>query len=135
MKTTFIFLACLLVITAGSINPNTEYWVNKEKQCNNKAEEISSQDCKQQCDGAKFGDDCVECIGKHKDYDYDCKDIMLSLRCHNYYVRYLLEDCKEECGFDSDTCKPCIRPLLDQHGGLICRISMHFDTNPSPGQI
>merc|ERR1712183_393855 len=137
MKTTFIVLACLLgITTAGYINPYTDFWNKKEKLCNNKAEEISSQDCKQQCDVAKFGDDCVECIGEHKDYDYDCKDFALDARCIDTYHRIHHEDCKEECGDwyendnEKDKCETCSRPLQDQYGGLVCRISMHFESNP-----
>merc|ERR1712212_441091 len=79
MKTTFIFLACLLKITGGRYAPNSD---NKEKDCNNKAKEISSQDCKQQCDVAELTEDCAKCIEEHKDYDRDCKiDNNLQYQC------------------------------------------------------
>ena len=44
------------------------------KKCNNKAEEIASQDCKQECNVAGPGKDCAKCIMEHKDYN-DCKEL------------------------------------------------------------
>merc|ERR1712183_1250502 len=149
MKRTLIFLACLLGITTASRYGNPEYdeyWANKQKErnnrqklCNNKAEEISSQDCKQQCDVAELGENCVKCIGEHKDYDYDCKDKALATWCSVLGSRIRHEDCKKECphymenDYDEDTCINCItRTLHNEHGGLTCSFFKYFEANPPP---
>merc|ERR1712215_437017 len=133
MKITFIFLACLLVITAGDFDPNSDYWVNKEKECNNKAAEIFSQDCKQQCDVAEFREDCAECIGEHKDFDSDCQDTNLLLRCLNIVFPLGKGEggCIEECQLlstdndsDFETCRTCTMNHPD--AGLNCRIIMGY---------
>merc|ERR1712183_518616 len=147
MKRTLIFLACLLGITAGRNAPNSDnsdnasryghaeydkYWTNKEKLCNNKAEEISSQDCKQQCDVAELGENCVKCIGEHEDYDYDCKNVALVIWCIDRDSRIRHEDCKKECPHE-DTCNNCItRTLHDRNGGLTCSIFKYYEANPPP---
>merc|ERR1719233_937188 len=104
MKTTFIFLACLMVIT---VDGKYDDLADRKKQCNNKAEEIYSQDCKQQCDEAEsrrvcseclIGRECAECIMEHKDYDSDCKNYSMLRRCNDILTRIFREDCIEECG-------------------------------------
>ena len=104
MKTTFILLACLLVTTGANIR----------KKCNNKAEEIALQDCKQQCDAASRGEDCAKCIRKHQDYDEDCKG-MRSMKCIKHEADIAKEYCKEQCNFsaqgpdfDFTVCDTCI---------------------------
>merc|ERR1719260_70889 len=127
MKTTFIFLACMLgIATADKNDEYDEYWANRylsddqanrakilQKDCNSKAKEISSQDCKQECNVTEPGEDCAKCIAKHQEYDYDCKDDMVSMRCLDIYDKLERQDCKEQC-LDSDPdspddpCEPCI---------------------------
>merc|ERR1719228_2606784 len=118
MKTTFIFLACMLVFTGGRYAPNSDNLVNKEKDCNNKAEEISSQDYKQQCDVAELTEGCAKCILDHKEYDSDCKrDNVLQYRCLITVFPYNEEQegCTEECQRDAtkygykdvEACKSC----------------------------
>merc|ERR1719369_2353770 len=135
MKTTFIFLVCLLVMTAGRYAYDSDYWVNKEKKCNNKAEEISSQDCKQQCDVAELREDCAKCIGEHKDYDSDCKeDFDLIVQCLKTVFPDHKEEggCREECKRDVtdgddyyEACRICI--MNHQDAGLNCRIIMGLE--------
>merc|ERR1719233_2081916 len=111
MKTTFIFLACLLGITAAgeSILNNrypSDYWANRakslQKDCNNKTEEISTEDCKQECKVAKPGEDCAKCIAKHKDYDFDCKGYIVDTRCLEIGYEIFRNDCKDQCLDDSN---------------------------------
>ena len=132
MKTTFIFLACLLVMTTGRYTHNSD---NKEKDCNNKAKEISSQDCKQQCDVAELTEDCAKCIEEHKDYDRDCKiDNNLQYRCliTVFPLQKEEEGCREECQWDNtkngyedvEACRTCT--MNHQDAGLNCRIIMGY---------
>ena len=136
MKTTFIFLACLLVLTAG------DNWEPLKKKCENKAVGIASQDCKEQCNVAEPGEDCAKCVGTHKDYDYDCKDNGLTLWC--YQLKRKLgkeEDCKEECVGNYPwgmqlypACRSCI--MNHQDVGLPCLVFHHVSPNPpTPAQL
>ena len=126
MKTTFIFLACLLVLAYGY------NWANIKKKCDNKAVGIASQDCKEQCNVAELGEDCAKCVGTHKDYDYDCKEIYLWGECCDIYYQLTEEDCKEQCvGSQLNTCKPCI--MNHQDVGLTCLVLHHIEPNPPPG--
>merc|ERR1711909_180349 len=78
MKTTFIFLACMLgIATADFYDANRAK--SLQKDCNSKAEEISSQDCKQDCkeqcldsDPDSPDDPCKPCIMNHKGYGLAC---------------------------------------------------------------
>ena len=136
MKTTFILLACLLVITGANI----------VKKCNNKAEEIASQDCKQECNVVGPGEDCAKCIMEHKDYDNDCKGITFLVQCMRadeidckgandmlkHCMKTLVEivenDCKDQCpiqharekDFDPSKCKTCC--MSHQDLGLACLV-------------
>ena len=131
MKTTFIFLACLLVLTAG------DNWEPLKKKCENKAVGIASQDCKEQCGVAEPGEDCAKCVGTHKDYDYDCKNIGFASWCFRVlYWKIRKEDCKEICrvGDSLKVCGNCIRNHQDY--GLPCLILWHVEPNhppPPPG--
>merc|ERR1712179_362381 len=124
MKTTFIFLACMLgIATADFYDANRAK--SLQKDCNSKAEEISSQDCKQECNVTEPGEDCAKCIANHQDYDYDCANFMVLTRCLDIYDKLERQDCKEQC-LDSDPdspddpCKPCI---MNHKGyGLACLI-------------
>ena len=109
MKTTLIFLACLLVITGA----------NLREQCNNKAVEISSQDCKQQCNEnarARYPEDtwaCADCIFEHQDYEEDCKGMKLEMQCFTAEDDIALEDCKEKCDVSAPSEEDDGHPWLD----------------------
>merc|ERR1712179_850705 len=111
MKTTFIFLACLLGITTG-------YYVGRiKKDCNKKAEEISAQDCSKQCDVAE----------PEKDYYKRCKGEDLGKQCQTTADEIGNKDCFLQCLRDprrqsslSDfrKCETCIKN--NQHLGKAC---------------
>ena len=116
-------------MTAGRYAYDSDYWVNKEKECNNKAEEISSQDCKQQCDVAELREDCAKCIGEHKEYDSDCKeDMNLIVPCLEtvFPPREEEGECREKCKRDvtDEACEICA--MNHQDAGLNCRIIMGY---------
>merc|ERR1712055_1024476 len=127
MKTTFIFLACLLGITTG-------YYVGRiKKDCNKKAEEISAQVCSKQCDVAEQGEDCAGCIMEHKDYYKRCKGEYLIRQCQRTAQEIGDKDCYKQCLRDvvgkghsylSDfkKCETCI--MNNQHLGKACWASM-----------
>merc|ERR1719153_719976 len=109
MRTTLIFLACLLVIAGASI----------EKQCNEKAEEIAAQDCKEDCNVAKRGKDCATCIWNHKDYDKVCQgDDTIVEQCGETIDMIYEEDCKGSCKRFGPECDDCILNYKDL--GLAC---------------
>ena len=131
MKTAFILLACLqVIIEAGSGFRFTDAAKNIgaeiEKKCNNKAEEIASQDCKQRCNEAELEEDCAKCINNHRDYDDDdCKG-------SNYMLRHCLEifDFEGDCNYnvcplryargkEFNKCKMC---LMSHQYSLACFI-------------
>merc|ERR1712243_93025 len=131
MKTTFIFLACLLVLTAGYkySNRHGDYYANLKKKCDNQAVGIASQDCKEQCIVAELGEDCAKCVGTHKDYDYDCKNIGFSVWCGRFLsMKIREEDCKEQC--PGEVCGNCIDNHQDY--GLSCSLLHHVEANPPP---
>ena len=137
MKSTFLILACLLVVITGD---------NLEEQCDVKALEIwfSVEDCKQ-C-GTHLGKDCAKCIIEHKDYDNDCKGITFLVQCMRadeidckgandmlkHCMKTLVEivenDCKDQCpiqharekDFDPSKCKTCC--MSHQDLGLACLV-------------
>ena len=102
MKTTLIILSCLLVIIRANI----------KKKCDNKAEEIALQDCKQQCDVATRGEDCAKCIGNHQDYDGYCKGP--ASKCKKHEADIARKYCRKQClivsdsDFDIVACNTCI---------------------------
>merc|ERR1711862_950375 len=67
MKSTFLILACLLVVITGD---------NLEEQCDYKALEIwfSVEDCPLCGSRTYIEKDCAKCIMEHKDYN-DCKEL------------------------------------------------------------
>merc|ERR1711909_21789 len=98
MKTTFISLACVLVMTGA----------NLRKKCNNKAEKISSQDCKQYCNVSRPAKDrdCGKCVWKHQDYDKDCQGMKLEKKCFKTEEDIAREDCK--CTVSTPRCFTCV---------------------------
>ena len=108
-------------------------WANIKKKCDNTALGIASQDCKEQCGVAEPGEDCAKCVGTHKDYDYDCKNIGFASWCvRPLYMKIRKEDCKEKCrlGDSLKVCGNCIRNHQDY--GLPCLIFHHVEPNPPP---
>ena len=85
MKTTLIFLACLLVINGAKL----------EKKCDRKAEEIFRQDCKHQCGVAAPSSDCARCIWKHQDYDAACKGDTRREQCWETLMGSRVDHCEE----------------------------------------
>ena len=120
MKTILIFLACLLVLTAGDTSPNTK----KKKECDNKAAGIALQDCKKHCSFGVTEGDCIKCVGTHRDFDYaDCTDLSVAMVCDEISLKLKREDCKEQC--ELGTCIHCIANHKDY--GLPCLMAYYLD--------
>merc|ERR1712183_309636 len=128
MKTTFIFLACLLVITGA----------NLRKECNNKAEEISSKDCKQYCNANSPANDyfdCVNCFEKHQDYDEECKGVKLEKECFKTEEDVARDDCKCVISTPGDSCYNCInkrRYMNYRESGLACKMLVDMGVSYPP---
>ena len=111
MKTTLIFLACVLVVNGAKL----------EKNCDREAEEIFRQDCKHQCGVAEpLVDDCAMCIWKHQDYDTACKGETKTDQCWKIVADNGLKECQEgklssgePCDMDENVLCPKICRLKD----------------------
>merc|ERR1712183_450361 len=109
MKTTWIFLAFLLVMAGASM-----------EKCNKKTEAIAAQDCKKHCNVAKRGKDCAMCIWNH--HDPACQGNTMEKQCSKTVVDILEGDCKKKCELDEpgnyDHCDACVISHKDL--GLAC---------------
>ena len=99
MKTSFIFLACLLAIAGANI----------EKRCNKTAEAIATQYCKLHCHVAEPKKECAMCIWNHQHYDPACKGETLGGPCTKTSVKIMFGDCKNKCSLEEpEHCDACI---------------------------
>ena len=129
MRTTLIFLSCLLVITGA----------NLRRKCNNKAEKISSEDCKQYCNVISLPGytwDCVKCVVQHQDYDKDCQGTELAQKCFKTDEDIAKENC-DNCVFSEfcDPCETCINKGRKQDfldSGISCQMLVRMGVTPPP---
>merc|ERR1712183_207180 len=117
MKTTLIFLACLLAIKGAKL----------EKKCDREAEEIFRQDCKHQCGVAEPSYDCAKCIWKHRDYDEACVGETRRDQCWEAFEDNKVVECKatkensdEPCSKDNKCGSSCTIRRDMKKLGLSC---------------
>ena len=77
MKTTFILLACLLVIAGAK----------KKRQCIKDIVDIwRKQDCEQLCGLELMKEECMNCYLKHQDLDPVCTEDTVKKQCEKNLI-------------------------------------------------
>merc|ERR1719233_90338 len=123
MKTTLIFLACVLAINGAKL----------EEKCDRKALEIFREDCKHQCEVAEARNfnPCAMCIWKHKDYDAACKEETRTDQCR---VQSIVQECKATKPNSDESCdnndeEECVYQCSFKLGivGLSCEVNLEVN--------